>query len=66
MVELTPEVLDQYLAVLRKHNVRAARIGEFAVELSPAIDDGPILSVPDEVAGGWKRQASITDTNRDS
>ena len=59
-MELTPALLDEYLVVLRKHNARAAKIGEFMIELNPLPEpEAGLLDVAPQVAGAWKRPADL-------
>lgn len=56
---ITPAILDEMLAVLRKHNAMSAHIesngDKIAVTLGPELPVGPS---EDPVPGGWKTQVS--------
>lgn len=55
---MDPDTLDKLLAICRTHKVRAIKLPDgTAIELEP--DMGPILDIPEAVAGGWKRPANF-------
>lgn len=58
---MTPALLDEYLTVMVRHRVRAAKLPDgTALELDPGGMAPPEIDIPEDVAGGWKRPADLS------
>lgn len=58
-VKISPTVLAEFLAVCSRYHVSTFRLGDLAVQMSPAPAEFLPPEVTSAVVGGWKRTADL-------